>query len=172
MPPVYSGARSALPFLALVIALSMSAAWSRDKTKLGETAPDFSLPGFSSEDGVTLSKLKGKVVLIDFWASWCMPCRQLMPRIAEVKARFPDVEIVAISVDTERDKAITFIRAVEPGLRPVHDTAQKTANHYGVERMPSSFLVDKRGVLRFRHDGYSGKSLASIERQLQLLVNE
>ena len=143
-----------------------------EKAKLGKVAPDFSLAGFSLEDTVTLSALKGKVVLIDFWASWCMPCRQLMPRIAELKSRFPDVEVVAISVDTDRDKALTFIRAVEPALRPVHDTAQKVAALYKVDKMPSSFIVDRQGVLRFRHDGYSVKSLASVERQLQLLLNE
>jgi thiol-disulfide isomerase/thioredoxin len=154
-----------------VILLAMSG-WAKDKSSLGKTAPDFSLSGFSPEYAVTLSALKGKVVLIDFWASWCIPCRQLMPRIAEIKSRLPDVEVVAISVDTDRDKALTFIRAVEPGLRPVHDTAQKVAALYGVERMPSSFIVDRSGVLRFRHDGYGVKSMPSIERQLQLLLNE
>jgi cytochrome c biogenesis protein CcmG, thiol:disulfide interchange protein DsbE len=146
--------------------------WAKSKAELGKPAPDFSLTGFSPEDRVTLSALRGRVVLIDFWASWCMPCRQLMPRIAEIKTRFPDVEVVAISVDVNREKALTFVRAVEPGLRPVHDTAQKVSEAFGVERMPSSFLIDRQGVLRFRHDGYGSKALASVERQLQLLLNE
>jgi thiol-disulfide isomerase/thioredoxin len=153
----------------LLFAAPLSA---RDKTGLGKPAPNFTLSGFSPEETVTLSALKGKVVLVDFWASWCHPCRQLMPRIAEIKARFPDVEVVAISVDTDRDKALTFVRAVEPGLRPVHDSAQTVSDAYRVERMPSSFLIDKQGVLRFRHDGYSAKALVAVERQLQLLVNE
>jgi thiol-disulfide isomerase/thioredoxin len=163
--------RVALAALLVAVALALPAS-ARDKTGLGKPAPDFTLPGLSREESVTLSALKGKVVLIDFWASWCHPCRQLMPRIAEIKTRFPDVEIVAISVDTDRDKALTFSRAVEPGLRPVHDSAQKVADSYRVERMPSGFLVDKQGVLRFRHDGYGSKTLVSVERQLQLLLNE
>jgi thiol-disulfide isomerase/thioredoxin len=178
-----------IAFLAFVVTGALMAAlpangWAGEKTEkgdkadktnkseLGKPAPDFTLYGFSHEDAVTLSALKGRVVLIDFWASWCMPCRQLMPRIAEIKAHLPDVEVVAISVDINRDKALTFVREVEPTLLPVHDTAQKVADAYGVERMPSSFLIDKQGVLRFRHDGYGVKSLASIERQLQLLLNE
>src|SRR6187431_3117143 len=106
----------------LVLSVLLEPVSARDKTGLGKPAPDFTLSGFSSEETVTLSALKGKVVLIDFWASWCHPCRQLMPRIAEIKTRFPDVEVIAISVDTDRDKALTFVRAIEPGLRPVHDT--------------------------------------------------
>ncbi|MCD6023531.1 MAG: Thioredoxin-like protein [Fibrobacteria bacterium] len=154
------------------ILFSADPAAARDKSGLGKPAPNFTLSGFSREETVTLSALKGKVVLIDFWASWCHPCRQLMPRIAEIKTRFPDVEVVAISVDTDRDKALTFVRAVEPGLRPVHDSAQKVSEAYRVERMPSSFLIDKQGVLRFRHDGYGAKALVAVERQLQLLLNE
>ena len=161
------GLLAALLFTALA-----APGWARDKTGLGKPAPDFTLSGFSAEETVTLSALRGRVVLVDFWASWCTPCRQLMPRIAEIKTRFPDVEVIAISVDTDRDKALTFVRAVEPGLRPVHDSAQKVADAYHVERMPSSFVIDKQGVLRFRHDGYGDKALNAVERQLQLLLNE
>jgi cytochrome c biogenesis protein CcmG/thiol:disulfide interchange protein DsbE len=160
-----------LATLALILVLT-AASWAKDKTELGKPAPDFTLRGLTSEEAVTLSALKGRVVLIDFWASWCVPCRQLMPRIAEIKTRFPDVEVIAISVDTDRDKALTFVRAVDSGLRAVHDTAQKVADAYKVERMPSSFVIDKQGNLRFRHDGYGPKALASVERQLQLLLNE
>ncbi len=164
-----------IPFLLVALALTLTltvAAWAKEKSELGKPAPDFTLRGLTSEEAVTLSALKGRVVLIDFWASWCVPCRQLMPRIAEIKSRFPDVEVVAISVDTDRDKALTFVRAVDAGLRAVHDTAQKVADSYRVERMPSSFIIDKEGNLRFRHDGYGPKALASVERQLQLLLNE
>ena len=162
-------------FLLVALALSLAlttTGWTKDKTTLGKPAPDFTLRGLTSEEAVTLSALKGRVVLIDFWASWCVPCRQLMPQIAEIKTRFPDVEVIAISVDTDRDKALTVVRAVASGLRAVHDTAQKVADAYKVERMPSSFIIDKEGNLRFRHDGYGSKALASVERQLQLLLNE
>lgn len=157
--------------LVLALALAFSAEAGRRNT-LGKPAPDFTLGGLSSQDSVTLSALRGKVVFIDFWASWCVPCRQLMPRIAEIKMKFPQAEIIAVSVDNNRDKAITFLRQVGTGLRAVHDEKRKVSDAYDVQRMPSSFLVDARGVLRFRHDGYSAKTLETVEREIQLLLDE
>lgn len=95
-----------------------------------------------------------------------------MPRIAELKARYPEIEVVAVSVDADREKAITFLRAVEPSLRAVHDPDHKVADSYGVERMPSSFLIDRDGRLRYRHDGYSEEDLETIERRIRVLLEE
>jgi cytochrome c biogenesis protein CcmG/thiol:disulfide interchange protein DsbE len=161
--------------LCLTLLVLTGAGWASKGFKrpsVGKPAPAFVLSGLDSRDSVALSALKGKVVLIDFWASWCLPCRQLMPRIAELKARYPEVEVVAISVDANREKAITFLRAVEPSLRAVHDPDHAVADSYGVERMPSSFLIDKEGRLRFRHDGYSERDLDAMERRMRLLLDE
>jgi len=161
--------------LCLTLLVLTGAGWASKGFKrpsLGKAAPAFVLSGLNSQDTLSLADLRGKVVFVDFWASWCLPCRQLMPRIAELKANLPDVEVVAISVDANRDKAITFLRAVEPSLRAVHDPDHKVADSYGVERMPSSFLIDREGRLRFRHDGYSARDLEAIERQMRLLLEE
>jgi thiol-disulfide isomerase/thioredoxin len=161
--------------LCLTLLAFTGAGWAAKDSKrpsLGRAAPAFILSGLNSSDSVSLADLRGKVVFIDFWASWCLPCRQLMPRIAQLKARHPDIEVIAISVDANRDKAITFLRAVEPSLRAVHDGEHQVADAYGVERMPSSFLIDKEGKLRFRHEGYSEKDIEVIERQVRLLLEE
>jgi cytochrome c biogenesis protein CcmG/thiol:disulfide interchange protein DsbE len=159
-----------LGFLALT-----GAGWAAKDTArpaTGKSAPEFTLAGLDRTDSVTLSALRGKVVFIDFWASWCLPCRRLMPLVAALKAQYPDLEVVAISVDANREKAITFLRAVEPSLRAVHDADHSVADRYGVVQMPTSFLVDREGKLRFRHDGYSEKSFAAIERQVRILLDE
>ena len=164
-----------LPRLRLALLLALTLAFSAEagrKNSLGRPAPDFKLGGLASADSVTLSALRGKVVFIDFWASWCVPCRQLMPRIAEIKMKYPQVEIIAVSVDNNRDKAVTFLRQVGSDLRAVHDEKQTVSEAYGVQRMPSSFVIDARGVLRFRHDGYGAKTLETVEREIQLLLNE
>jgi thiol-disulfide isomerase/thioredoxin len=161
--------------LCLSLLVLTGAGWASKGFKrpsLGKPAPAFVLSGLGSRDTVALANLRGKVVLVDFWASWCLPCRQLMPRIAELKGRHPELEVVAVSVDANRDKAVTFLRAVEPSLRAVHDANHAVADAYGVERMPSSFLIDKEGKLRFRHDGYAEKDLDAVERQIRLLLEE
>jgi cytochrome c biogenesis protein CcmG, thiol:disulfide interchange protein DsbE len=158
--------------LCLALVLLTGASWGSKRPVVGRDAPEFTLAGLNHQDPVALSGLRGRVVFIDFWASWCIPCRQLMPRIAALKAAYPDLEIVAISVDANRDKALTFLRAVEPSLRAVHDADHKVADAYGVERMPSGFLIDKAGKLRFRHDGYSAESLEDMERQIRVLLEE
>jgi thiol-disulfide isomerase/thioredoxin len=158
--------------LCLGLLVLTGAGWAAKRPSVGKPAPAFTLSGLEGGDSTSLSGLQGKVVLVDFWASWCLPCRKLMPRIAALKARFPELEVVAISVDANRDKAITFLRAVEPSLRAVHDAEHAVADAYGVERMPSSFLIDGSGRLRFRHDGYSAKDLDAVERQIRLLLEE
>ncbi len=161
--------------LCLTLLVLTGASWASKGPKrpsAGKPAPEFVLTGLAGDDSVTLSKLRGKVVFVDFWASWCLPCRQLMPRIAELKDRYPEIEIVAVSVDANREKAITFLRGVEPSLRAVHDANHAVADAYGVEQMPSSFVIDREGKLRFRHDGYKAKDLDGIARQIQLLLDE
>lgn len=161
--------------LCLTLLVLTGASWASKGAKrpsVGKAAPEFSLSGLASADSVTLSALRGRVVFVDFWASWCLPCRALMPRIAELKGRYPDLEVIAVSVDANREKAITFLRAVEPSLRAVHDADHAVADAYGVERMPSSFVIDRGGRLRFRHDGYVAKDLDAIAREVQLLLDE
>lgn len=143
-----------------------------DKPKIGQSAPDFSLSILGSKDKITLKSLRGKVVLLDFWASWCVPCRRLMPKLSDLKDRNPTLEVLAVSVDENKTKALTFLRSVEPGMKAAHDAGQKAADAYGLEGMPSCFLIDKKGNLRFRYDGYTAADLEKVEREAQLLVNE
>ena len=160
--------RKTLFILALILANFSHAG----KPVLGKPAPDFLLTGLTSNDNATLSAYKGKVVLLDFWASWCLPCRRLLPMLSEMKARNPDLEILAVSVDVDKDKAISFLRDVEPGLKSARDVNQKAAETYAVEWMPVCFLIDKQGRLRFRHDSYTGGNLKLIEHEAKRLLAE
>jgi thiol-disulfide isomerase/thioredoxin len=138
----------------------------------GQPAPDFALRSLVSKEPITLSAFRGKVVLLDFWASWCLPCKKLMPKLSELKSRLPELEVVAVSVDADPNKALTFLRSVEPDLVAAHDAKQKTAEDYALEGMPTCFLIDKQGRLRYRHDGYTAEDLKKAEREARLLLAE
>ena len=155
-------------FTGLILAGSVHAA----NPPLGKPAPGFSLSLLNSKDTLTLSVFRGKVVLLDFWASWCLPCRKLMPLLTQMKEQRPELQMLAVSIDVDRDKALSFLRDVDPGFTSAYDSEQKTAKMYGVEWMPTCFLIDKKGHLRFRHDSYSGEDLKKIEREVKLLLNE
>jgi len=150
-------------------------AWGA-KPHLGRLAPDFSLvglKGYNSEEKISPSSFRGKVVLLDFWASWCLPCRRLMPLLVDMKDRHPDLEVLAVSIDSDRNKALSFLRDVVPELKSAYDVKQKTADAYGVnELMPVCFLIDKAGRLRFRHDGYTAQDMEAVEREANLLLAE
>ena len=95
-----------------------------------------------------------------------------MPMLADLKERMPDLELVAVSVDVDRNKALSFFRGIQTGLQAAYDADQKTSGAYGVESMPTCFLIDKQGRLRFRHDGYTAADLQKAEREAGLLLAE
>ena len=156
----------------LPLALMMAGSLYAANPLVGKPAPAFSFPGLTSKDTLTLSAFHGKVVLLDFWASWCLPCRKLMPMLSQIKERRPALEILAVSIDVDKTKALSFLRDSEFGLKDAWDSDQSAAKIYGVEWMPACFLIDKQGRLRFRHDSYSGEDLKKIEREAKLLLNE
>ncbi len=153
--------------------LALAGAVFAEKPQVGKPAPDFSLVGLNSKEKIRLSDFKGKVVLLDFWASWCIPCRRLMPLLAQMKERAPQLEILAVSVDVDRNKAISFLRDVDPGFKAAHDAKQETAEAYAVnDQMPACFLIDRNGRLRFRHETYTAHDLEAVEREAKLLLGE
>lgn len=169
--------RFAVAFLAFLSLLPDS---PRAAAPVGKAAPEFALAGLSaaesrqaSGDSVTLSRLKGQVVLIDFWASWCAPCKRSLPALRSLKAELPDAAFLAISVDEDRNKAKRFLESSSPeGLITLHDRDGKVAETYAIEGMPTVVLVDRKGMVRFRHDGYTERDMQKIKLELQVLLKE
>ncbi|MDX8391743.1 MAG: TlpA disulfide reductase family protein [Mariprofundaceae bacterium] len=114
----------------------------------GEVPPDFSLPDLA---GVQQHLPKGKVVLLNFWATWCPPCRKEMPSMIDLHQRFKDkgLMIVAASVDKDRSQLVGFVREYNIPFQVVHDSDAAVSRRYGVFRYPESFLIDRNGKVRF-----------------------
>ena len=118
---------------------------------LGQSAPDISLPN-ANDSIVHLSSLKGKVVLIDFWASWCEPCRQSNPQTARLYKKYKEqgLEVVGVSIDNKKQEWLQAVKSDKLSFIQVNDDngwAAPVANDYGVNEIPSTFLVNKEGKI-------------------------
>ncbi len=124
----------------------------RNVVKLGEPAPNFQLPDLNGHL-VALSDLHGKVVLLNFWATWCGPCRVEMPSMEQLYRTFSrkDFEILAVSIDVQ-GVAITrpFQQEYHLTFPILHDADYRVGLTYGARTLPMTFLVDRQGVLRHR----------------------
>jgi thiol-disulfide isomerase/thioredoxin len=125
--------------------------------KVGNTLPD--LAGFKLE-GTLPGSLKGKVVILDFWASWCGPCAESFPVMDELQKKYQDqgLVILAVSVDEKAGKMEAFLKKNPVSFTVVRDANQKLVATAEPETMPTSFVIDRTGKVRFLHNGFHGSA--------------
>lgn len=135
-----------------------------------DAADDFTLSGTQGE--VSLSQYRGKVVYLDFWASWCGPCRQSFPWMDRMASSYGDegLVVIAINLDKERRLAEQFIAEQQPRFTIAFDPQGETAERYGVQMMPSSFLIDRDGQVKLRHRGFQGDKAKHVEAEIRALL--
>jgi thiol-disulfide isomerase/thioredoxin len=121
---------------------------------------------------VDLASLKGKVVLVDFWASWCAPCKQEMPVLERLYQKYKDrgLVVVGVSVDQEGTNVGAFLKQLKVSFPIVHDKGHDVANRFKPPRMPSSYIVDRNGVVRNVHGGFRAGDDATIEGEITKLL--
>ena len=145
-------------------------------SRKGQRAPSFELPFLSGGKGhLSLTDLRGKVVLVTFWASWCGPCRMEVPALDKhwAKLRTRDVVILGISIDDKKAAATDFLDRYPVDYPMLLDEAGGTvANTWGVSSIPATILIDKDGVVQDRHLGYSPTMLANTMRDISELLQE
>jgi thiol-disulfide isomerase/thioredoxin len=131
------------------------------------SAPAFTLP--TRTGTVSLDSLRGKVVLVDFWASWCAPCRKSFPWLRGVRERYAarGFEVLAINLDKEREQADAFLAQVPAPFLVAFDPAAKTAEAFHVAAMPSSFLVGPTGIILYSHAGFDPAKTGELETLIQ-----
>jgi cytochrome c biogenesis protein CcmG/thiol:disulfide interchange protein DsbE len=138
----------------------------------GTVAPEIGLKDLSGR-GVRIASLKGKVVLVDFWASWCAPCREELPVLESFykKYRARGFEIVGVNLDQSPKNVQRFLSGTPLSFRVVHDRGRTVAERYAPAKMPSSFLIDRKGVVRHVHAGFRAADRAALEQQISALLN-
>ena len=126
-------------------------------------------PALMADDADTttfnLSQYEGKVVVLDFWASWCGPCRRSFPWLNEMHARYAQdgLVIIGVNVDASRDDAVDFLDEIPADFQIHFDTEAHLATRYEVEAMPSSFVIGRNGELKASHRGFKVKQQAEYE---------
>jgi thiol-disulfide isomerase/thioredoxin len=121
-----------------------------------------------------LSAYRGKVVYLDFWASWCGPCKQSFPWMQTMKDTYDrqGLRVIAVNLDMDRADANKFLERFRPTFEVRFDPEGKLASFYKVHAMPSSVLIDRHGVTRFTDEGYRPVDAAAYEAQVQELLAE
>ena len=142
---------------------------------VGRAAPAIDLPALPATDtAVTLADLRGHVVYVDFWASWCGPCRVSFPLLDEIRTELGPrgFEILAVNVDEFEDDALKFLDEVPVSYPVVRDAKGTSPQTYGILGMPTGFLIDRQGVVRYVHQGFRKSDGPRLKaRILELLGN-
>ncbi len=139
----------------------------------GSKAPDFKLPALDGGKALSLAAYRGKVVYLDFWASWCPPCLTSLPLLEQLRKEFPadQFQILAVNVDQDVAKARKFIEKTGVGYPSATDPKGRMPQIYGIETMPTSFLIDRTGVIRYVHHGFRKNDVGPLREQIAKLVS-
>src|SRR5574343_559851 len=132
----------------------------------GSVAPDFNLAG--PQGPIRLSDYRGKTVYLDFWASWCGPCKQSFPWMNAMQARYAaqGLQVVAVNLDAKAEDARSFLASVPAQFTIAYDPAGSSASQYRIKGMPSSVLIGPDGKVLSVHAGFNQCARAERERQI------
>jgi thiol-disulfide isomerase/thioredoxin len=164
--------RSLLLLLGLLVLLGAHP--SAGAVERGQSAPAFTGTPLRQGDPVRLEDFLGQVVYLDFWASWCGPCRQSLPWMERLREEFgaAGLVIIAVNVDETPADAVRFLRRFNVGYPVIGDARGAIAALYDVRDMPSSYLIDRSGVVREVHRGFNRKDAARLRDVVAQLVAE
>lgn len=126
----------------------------------------------TAEEAFDLQNYKGKVVYVDFWASWCAPCRASFPFMHDIAEKYRDsLVVVAINVDKERKDAEEFMNDFDINFDIVYDPAGSLATSFDVKGMPTSYLYDRQGNLMGSHIGFKNKDINRLEAAIVQVID-
>jgi thiol-disulfide isomerase/thioredoxin len=157
--------------LMLISAAALPAAL--DSLRTGAPAPAFALQSNSGK-AVNLADLKGQIVLVNFWASWCGPCRKEMPILEQLNRQYrtKGVTLVGVNVEPDTAAAVDWLKATPVSFPILFDVDSKVSKLYQVEGMPNTVILDRTGRVRYIHRGYSPGAENEYLNQIRALIRE
>lgn len=137
--------------------------------KKGDIAPNFAVEDLINGQQISLEQYKGKVVYLDFWASWCPPCLKSFPFMEELKQKYSEsgLVVIAISLDEKSEAAMGFLNRVQASFAIGHNSTGSVAKNYDVMAMPSSYLIGRDGKIKLRHLGFNASDEEKLEKAIQ-----
>ena len=140
---------------------------------IGGAAPDFTLKSKSGKN-IKLSEYRGEVVMVNFWASWCGPCRQEMPALEQLYSKYKDLGFVILGVNIDEDsgKAVGMLNKIPVSFPILFDSNKKISDLYDVTAMPTTYLIDRDGNLRHLYKAYKPGYELKYAKQIKALVRE
>lgn len=134
----------------------------------------YATPDFRSADDVRIEDYQGQVLYVDFWASWCVPCRESFPWLIKTQEKYAaqGLQILAINVDAERQDAESFLNGMATNFPIVLDPDGKLAERYDLMGMPSAVLIGRDGKLIHRHTGFREKDKPALDAAIQAALKQ
>ena len=139
---------------------------------VGNHAPAFESSSVNGKGKISMSGLSGKVVIVDFWATWCEPCKKSFPKLQDlnVKYKASGLQMVGVSEDDDSSGIPDFARSFNADFPLVWDGDKVIAGKWSPGSMPSTFIVDRSGIVRFEHRGYRDGEELQIEKEIKTLL--
>jgi thiol-disulfide isomerase/thioredoxin len=165
--------RITLGLCALLASALLAAPRLAPAVEEGQPAPQFALASLSGDGKVSVAAHRGKVVYVDFWASWCAPCLKAVPALEKLRKEFPasDFQVIAINLDRDLERARKFLADHPVGYPSASDPDGKLPVAFGLETMPTSYLLDRNGVVRYVHRGFRAGDDVEIRKRIRELLD-
>ena len=157
----------------IVLAMAALSTATLQAEEMNQPAPNFTLKSNSGKN-LKLSESRGEVILLNFWASWCGPCRQEMPLLDSLHNKYKDLgfKVMGVNVEENSKEAIKILNEIKVSFPVVFDTTNKVSELYNVSAMPSTVLIDRDGKMRYLHKGYKPGDEATYKQWVKKLIKE
>ncbi|MEP6485173.1 MAG: TlpA disulfide reductase family protein [Rudaea sp.] len=157
----------------LVAGFCLAVTMTAQAVELGAAAPGFTASTFDNKP-VSLADFRGKVVFVDFWASWCSPCRQSLPMYDKLAGEFPtsDFAVIAVNVDEEVTDGKKFLTEHPVKYITLQNPQGDIPKAFGLSGMPSSYLIDRDGKIRQRYVGFEPTDISALKNEITRLIGK